>query len=305
MELTKKEIINIISNWDIGKLKNYELLYSHWNLSYKIITSKGKFILKILTMQKEKILKKELKILSLLKNKIPTRSFIKSKSGKDYLIIKSYPVLILEFVEGIILKNGSKASLNILKQLGRYLALIHQTNYNMSGTTNVLKQISEIMKKINKNSLEYESLYKCMSIIKRRGFDKQQFPKGVIHMDIHTENMIVKNDKIVVILDFEDANINYFIYDIGLVLLDTCFVKNKILSEKRMKAFLKSYEKIRPLTSLEKKYLYDAMLINWARILYYSLVKNGVKSDILKTWFMRDYFNRVNSLISIMEKKGV
>ena len=302
MKITKKETMSIISNWDIGELKNYKLLYSHWNLSYKIITSKGKFILKILTMQKEEILKKELKILSLLKDKIPIRSLIKSKSDKDYLIIKRYPVLILEFVEGIILKYGSKASLNILKQLGRYLALIHQTNYNMSGTTNVLKQINEIMKKINKNSLEYESLNKCMLVIKMRGFDKQQFPKGLVHMDIHTENMIIKNDKIVAILDFEDANINYFIFDIGLVLLDTCFVKNRILSEKRINAFLESYEEIRPLKDIEKKYIYDAMLINWMRIVYYTLVKNGTKEDILKIKFMKDYFKRVNSIISQMEK---
>ncbi len=302
MKLTKKEIKNIITNWDIGKLKNYKLLYSYWNLSYKIITSKGKFILKILTMQKEEILKKELKILSLLKDKIPVRSLIKSKSGKDYLIIKRYPVLILEFVEGIILKDGSKASLNILKQLGRYLALIHQTNYNMGGTTNVLKQINEIMKKTNKNSLECNSLNKCMSIIKMRGFDKQKFPKGLVHMDIHTENMIVKNDKIVSILDFEDANRNYFIYDIGLVIFDTCFIKNKILSEKRINAFLESYEKIRPLKDIERKYIYDAMLVNWMRILYYTLVKNGTKKDILKTKFMRDYFKRVNSIISQLEK---
>ena len=305
MELTKKEIISIIGNWNIGQLKNYKLLYSHWNLSYKIITSKGKFILKILTMQKEVILKKELKILSLLKNKIPTRSLIKSKSGKDYLIIKGYPVLVLEFIEGKILKDGSQASLNILRELGKYLGLIHRTKFHEGGTTDVLKQINEIIKKINKNSLEYESLNKCMSIIKRRGFDKLQFPKGLVHMDIHTENMIIKNNKIVALLDFEDANINCFIYDIGLVLLDTCFVKNKILSEKRINAFLKSYEKIRLLENIERQYIYDAMLVNWMRIVYYTLVKNGTKKDILKIKFMKDYFNRVNSLISIMEKKGV
>ena len=208
MKITKQQINDIIRNWDIGEIKTYQLLYSHWNISYKIITTKGDFILKILTMQEEKILKKELKIISLLKNKIPIRSLIKSKSGKDYLIIKGYPILVAEFVEGRILKNGSQASINILKQLRKYLALIHKTKFN-GNTTPVLEQINEITKKVKKNSLEYKSLKKCMSIIKQRDFYKQIFPKGLVHMDIHTENMIIRNDKIMAILDFEDANNNY------------------------------------------------------------------------------------------------
>ncbi len=302
MNLTKKDIINIIKNWDVGQLKNYTLLYSHWNLSYKITTTKGIFILKVLIMQKEETLKKELKVLSLLKGKVPIRLLIKSKSGRDYIIIKKHPVLIFEFIDGIILKDGSKASLCILKELGKYLALIHETKYGEGKTTDVLKEISGIMYKINKSSLEYMSISKCMKVIKKRGLDKQKFPKGLIHGDIHSENMIVKNDKIVALLDFEDANINYFVYDIGLVILDTCFIRNKDLSKKRINTFLEGYEGIRPLKNVEKRYIYDVILINWMRILYYSLIKGGVDKDILKTEFMKDYFKRVNSLMGIMEK---
>lgn len=299
MIIRQKEISNMLRNWDIGKIKTYKLLYSYWNISYKIIATKGNFILKILTMQTEGRLKRELKIMSLLKNKIPTRSLIKSKSGKDYLIIKGYPVLVAEFVEGKILKDGSQSSINILKQLGKYLALVHTTRFNgKNNTTNILEEINKIMYKMNKRSLEYDSLKKCETIIKQRDFDKQVFPKGLVHMDIHTENMIVKDDKILAILDFEDSNMNYFIYDIGLVILDTCFVKNKILSERRISAFLESYEEIRPMKAVEEKYIYEAILINWMRILYYTLIKNGINKDILKIKFMKDYYDRVNSLIS-------
>ena len=79
------------------------------------------------------------------------------------------------------------------------------------------------------------------------------YKRQIIHNDIFPDNVFVKNNKIVGILDFNDATTAPFIFDIGIVINFWIRIKRFDSTQEReyIKIFLDAYESIRKLTSKE------------------------------------------------------
>jgi len=278
MKLKNQQIKEVLEKYSAGEFKSRTLVYNEWNTAYHLKTTKGDFLLKILNFQNEKELLKEVEIMNRLKEKIPCSFPLLSKEKKYYIKYADSIVLIKKFIRGKPVLRGEKLSNENLSQLGKYYAIIHKTkNLSNIPKRDLYSHLQNFFDKISKSSEEYCVAKSTFTFLNNRKFNPKIFPKGLIHADLHTENLLVNNRKILAILDFEDSHIGSFIYDLGICILDTCW-KGRDLSKERIATFIKGYESIRKLTEQEKEHLIDSAIFAGLYTLHFSMIRNGVNN---------------------------
>ncbi|MEW9150685.1 homoserine kinase [Acinetobacter indicus] len=78
-------------------------------------------------------------------------------------------------------------------------------------------------------------------------------PKGFIHSDLFRDNTLFEGDQLQGILDFYELNQDEWLFDTAITLNDFCTEYPQVsLNEDKAMAFLKAYDRIRPLTEDEK-----------------------------------------------------
>lgn len=93
------------------------------------------------------------------------------------------------------------------------------------------------------------------------------FPVGIIHGDLYYDNSLFKDEKIVCLIDFEQAGRGRFILDLGIAISGTCLNEKKDnVSMDLMAAFLEGYQEGRKLLTIEKEYLKSAILVGFFSI---------------------------------------
>lgn len=278
MVLKNSQIRSILESYDVGNLKSKKLVHRGWNVLYRVKTTRGDFILKILNFQSEKELQNELNVLSKLKDRIPLSFPVLNKNDKPWIKYDNKIVLIKKFIKGKPILEGGKLSKKNLLEFGKYYATIHQTK----DTSNIPKRdlyfhLQKFFSKIDNSSKEYKVAQEIFNLLNKRKFNPGELPRGLIHGDLHTANILVDKGRIVAILDFEDSHIGSFIYDLGFGILDTCWEKNR-LSQEKIKTFLSGYEQIRKLTLKEKEHLLDSAILAGLYSLHFYIIQNGINN---------------------------
>jgi homoserine kinase type II len=93
------------------------------------------------------------------------------------------------------------------------------------------------------------------------------FPVGIIHGDLYYDNSLFKNERLVSLIDFEQAGRGRFILDLGIAISGTCLNQQKDnIDLDLMQAYLKGYLQGRKLLAIEKEYLQTAILVGFFSI---------------------------------------
>src|SRR5208283_3786115 len=100
-KFTKKDFDSILENYSIGNYKSHYYLFTSGNTVFKLITSQGKFILKIFEHATIKFIENQNKLSDFLGERdVAIPKIIHTSSGKAILIYKKKRIVIQEFVEG-------------------------------------------------------------------------------------------------------------------------------------------------------------------------------------------------------------
>lgn len=83
---------------------------------------------------------------------------------------------------------------------------------------------------------------------------------GIIHGDLYYDNTLFNNNKLEVILDFEQAGVGEKLLDIGICISGTCLEKGRII-QPLIDSFIAGYEKYRKLPPHEVEYLEAAIIL--------------------------------------------
>src|SRR5262249_1119514 len=83
-----------------------------------------------------------------------------------------------------------------------------------------------------------------------RNYLESKLPKGIIHGDLFQDNLIVKGEKVVAVLDFEAASRGKFIFDLATAVDALCF-ESEQYNLKRFEALIAGYESLRALSLAE------------------------------------------------------
>lgn len=250
----------------IAITKKYELvLYSFegikegiLNTNYLLNTNKGKFVLRILEGNRSfDSEKEELNFLLEVRKIIPCTVPYKTSDNETLIIYKNKMMSLFYFIDG---KKLEETTPYYLQKIGTLLGKFH--NFSLGKTLNRKTRIDEqyYFSKINIEDIPVSSEEKnkiSQLCLKLKDTDFSKLPKGIIHSDIFPDNIFIKNNEIVGILDFNDAVTAPLIFDLGIVINYWIRINNWSKEKKKLytEIFLTAYEEIRQLTEEEKKLL--------------------------------------------------
>jgi Ser/Thr protein kinase RdoA (MazF antagonist) len=164
-------------------------------------------------------------------------------------------------------------------QTGQLLARLHTINASGLPERHAWFRESYIADAMGRMSDQYATANQAFAASRAALADLWQpgLPRGIVHGDVHSGNIIVDGQgKIVSLIDWEDTDIEPCLLDIAHAVRSSCF-RSGICNEASFKAFMTAYQQIRPLTLPEKALLgpalqYSALLLSvWA----YAKVSQG------------------------------
>lgn len=256
--LSKEDINNIAKEYDLVIYSFEGVPEGILNSNYLLNTDRGRFILRVLEGNRSfESEKEELDFLLELNKIIPCTIPCETQAGETLIRYNNKLMSLFYYIDG---KKIEEITPYYLKEIGILLGKLHSFSNNK--VINRKTRIDEdyYLKKINLNSVnipkgdidEITKLYNKLLKI-----DFTSLPQGIIHNDIFPDNVFVKDNRIVGILDFNDATTAPFIFDIGIVINFWIRVKRFDSRKEReyIKIFLDAYESIRKLTSKERELL--------------------------------------------------
>jgi homoserine kinase type II len=82
-------------------------------------------------------------------------------------------------------------------------------------------------------------------------------PKGICHADFDLSNLLFRGGRLVGLLDFDDANHTFLLYDVFYLVDMLAWPHDGKLDFARAREILRAYERRRPLNANERVHLYD------------------------------------------------
>ena len=249
-DLTEKEIANFGELFNLGSVKDFHLLKGgSTNSNFLLITEKEKYVLTICEDQTFEQIRPLMALLQHLEaQNFHTSKVLKSHSGEFLLETDNNPVYLKSYIEGQVPR---KLSLTSLEHLGIMIAKLHKIQvldcipdayqYGLTYFADVTTSSSShpFMDWLNQKSQFLEEHL------------PNDLPRGLVHGDIFTDNLVEGTHGQIIIIDFEAASHSPFIFDIGMALIGVCSEKNTI-SFRKAKALIKGYQQEREFNQMEK-----------------------------------------------------
>jgi homoserine kinase type II len=249
-DLTEKEVANFGELFNLGPVKDFHPLKGgSTNSNFLLITEKGKYILTICEEKPFEQIKPLMTLLQHLEShNFHTSKVLKSISGEFLQEYDNKPVYLKSYIEGLVPK---KLSLTSLERLGKMIAKLHKIQvldsipdvypYGLNYFTEVTTSSSShpYIEWLNQKSQFLEENL------------PNNLPRGLVHGDIFTDNLVEGTHEQLIIIDFEEVSHSPFIFDIGMALPGVCSEKNSI-SLCKAKALIEGYQQEREFNEMEK-----------------------------------------------------
>jgi len=295
LKIIKKDFKEILTDYKIGNYKSHKHL--DWvleNQVYELKTTKGKFILKLLSNINIISMKRQLELIDYLyKNKIPVVKNIKTTKGKEIIKFKGAYLIIQSFVEGIHPKTYSDS---LIKDIAKNFGKMHNILIKQKIKNKKIKFKREILQKEINNDL-IEDLNELNTHLNK--LNQNKFKKSIIHGDLSEVNILVKKNKLQAFIDWDDFNYNLVVYDLGVFIAHS-FIRTKIVKKGKIKLFLKEYQKYMKLSSEEKKAIYYLVKYRLFGIIQWYIKYSKERKDKLNE--LEKGYNRSLARLSRFEK---
>lgn len=254
-KLTGGDISRIMRSYDLGKLLEQEVVW--WALGnsiYLIRTSKGRFVLKIHERIRSRNFNYVLGVMEFArKNKVP--ELIKTKKGSLYLLRDKKRVTIQRFVEG---EEGRTKNLKTIISAARTIGRLDKTLAKLPLEGKFTWNDNQFRCRVSRfTRLSGISLAKDGKrlLSERAGIDRSKLRRSTIHSDLGESNMLVRNNRIVAILDWDDVHEDFIAYDPAVFIAGNTVTPERVMKNK-VRLFLREYQRYIRLNDEEIKALY-------------------------------------------------
>jgi len=291
IKLSKKVLQEILQNYNLALHSYKEASSGIENTTALVVTNKGKFAVRIYQKNKKKIstIQLELEFMNYLaKYDLPVPKVINNAKGQLITQHKdtkaTWQCICMELMPGA---HIAKYTPQLIKELAATQAKIHKLgivfakNRKVNPTTIRLAD-KEFLPKINlskiKNREIKEFLLRDKSFIVKLD---DKLPRGFNHNDFDHGNILVKNNKLSAVLDFDDLSYAPMAMCLGYTLWAVLF---ETQSFGQVRQYVKEYSKVRKLNQLELKSLRNIILFRHYVIGAQNILFNGEKTKDTKTF---------------------
>jgi homoserine kinase type II len=190
---------------------------------------------------------------------------LQTLDGRFVYQFENFHGVIFPFVHGEI----KKPNLQVCFQIGEALAKLHLYGKKIDLDTirhhgqvgfdhNHLEAKSEVIQYITGL---YEECCDLLPNVSSAFFQLLNQKTGLIHGDLYYDNVLFQNDKVLTLLDFEQAGVGPLLLDIGISISGTCLNQQKELDRQLIQSYLQGYQNVAPLNDDELKYIDDSIIL--------------------------------------------
>ena len=255
--LSKTEIADIVEDFGLAKVTALSAIAEgSVNSNYCLETQRGRYLLRIDEVKGELDVKRELDLLVYLrKHGFQCPQPVTDRKGRLYRESRGKCLSVYRWLEGRSIAP-ERLTMAQLEAIGRVLADLHS--------------IGKSYKKGIENRFSYERIADLWGEVRDRlpayfrrivrtlddeadylqHYLENKLPKGIIHGDLFTDNLLLKGEKVIAVLDFEAACRGKFIFDLATAVNALCFVDG-VYDLKRFEALVAGYESLRALSLAE------------------------------------------------------
>lgn len=269
------EVNEILNYYDLGPASHFEpTVTGISNSNFKVFLASGKEVLLKISNDKtfEQLTNEQIILSALSKYKYPYALIpFKTSLGKKIYRHNDYHGVVFPFVNG----KAPKISLNTCEKLGDALGLLHSLEigkedlslirpHDLVGHSGV--SIYEYTKS-SSAPLDFVQAFNDLVLNQYDMIPFDLFPKGIIHGDLYYDNSLFDDDKLITLIDFEQAGRGSFLLDIGISISGTCYNSSKDnLDINLIRGYLDAYSKRRKLMAIEKDFLKTAIIVGFFSI---------------------------------------
>jgi homoserine kinase type II len=255
--LDKRELAEIVEDYGLVRLIAANgIAAGSVNTMYLLETARGKHLLRVDEVKGELEVKRELDLLLFLrKHGFPCPQPLTDRKGRHYREAGGKCLSVYRWYDGHVLRPDRVAAAQ-LENIGRVLADLHT--------------IGKSYKKGIENRFSYDRVADLYGEVRGRlpayfkkivrtlddevdylqNYLESKLPKGIIHGDLFHDNLIVRGEKVVAVLDFEAASRGKFIFDLATAVNALCF-HDEHYDLKRFESLITGYESVRALSLAE------------------------------------------------------
>ncbi|HKA91404.1 MAG TPA: homoserine kinase [Haliangiales bacterium] len=224
------------------------------NSNFRLDTDAGAFFLRVNEGKREDEVAYEAALVAhLAEDGVPTPRPVAS-GDRPFARVGGRLLTLFPWVEGEH-RRGPEVRAGDARAVGRALARLHlappfperrESRYRFS---NIMARFQSVKGLLPAD--EADDLALALEALAGRA----PLPTGIIHGDLFPDNVLFEGDRLVALLDFEQASDGAFAYDLAVTLLAFCFDDDFVAE--RARSLVAGYAAERPLAAAERAGLWD------------------------------------------------
>lgn len=259
------DFANVLAQYELGTLVWSEAVpQGAVQTNFFLHTNQGKFVFRYYENRSRKSVLFESDLIAhLTKHLYPCPSQIKNRHGSYVGMHRNKPYAIFEFIQG---RHVAQPNAHHQQQLIQKAAELqkltkdfhsdyttHRSNYGPARCRTLARAES-----LRINTKDSREKYAWLADVLTTLNFPPSCPKTICHCDFHFTNVLFRDDQLVALLDFDDANYTFSQFDlVGLIEYGAWPHDLKILDLEKARQIVQEYEKHRPLNTIEQETLFD------------------------------------------------
>lgn len=267
------EVNAILHSYNIGQvLKMTKISVGFANQNYKLETNKGLYLYRVCKEQSVTMIHYELNLMDTLKfNNFLTAYPIPKANGEFITKTNLGYVVIYEFIEGNEPALNEKTVAEIAMHVAKLNSISNWEKHERQNAIN-LDDCLKMAYSFKKYEYQYPKIFNDFENLLQdiKESLSVKIPKGLIHADVFPDNTLFQGDKLLAIIDFEEACTDNLLFDVGMTINGFCFKHNQF-NKNLFESFINAYTKVRTLNGAEKNKVHDYIIWGAVGMAYWHL----------------------------------
>ncbi|WP_276499426.1 homoserine kinase [Pontibacter litorisediminis] len=229
-----------------------ELASGYANVNYKVWTSTGPVLLRLCRQQPLELLAYEALLMQQLRQLgFPTAYPIPRRDGAYVTQVGEENIMLYDFVQGQEPEVNPATAAEIGEAVGKLSTLQAGPELQKKNAVHIL-HCQRLITEFSQAANQYPDIFSYFEeqTAYLEPLLSRPLPTGVIHGDVFPNNTLFSGNKLLAIIDFEEACTDHLLMDVGMSMNGFCFVDNRLDME-LAESFLAAYTCQRPLQEEE------------------------------------------------------